>query len=78
MIELVSVATIWVMQYCVDFCSKPSIRGELNPRIEIHQKKTECEQSRTELIDQGAKANRWVWARCIEEPVNGHFNYLTE
>lgn len=68
----------WIHQYCVDRCSGPSTMGQPNPRQEVWPKKTECEKSRTELIDQAAKADRWVWSRCIEEPKSGKFNYLQE
>jgi hypothetical protein len=80
-------AVIWLLVYCVDRCDGPSIYGEPNPRIERCHKsydnacetsKTACIASRTELMDQGDKANRWVWAHCAEQPKSGHFHYLDE
>lgn len=62
---------LWLMLYCADDC-------RAGVHIEVHKHKTECEQSRTELLDKGQQANRWVFARCVEQPMNGHFNYLEE
>jgi hypothetical protein len=67
-----SAAVLWILLLCVDSCTSKV------PRVEIWHHKTECEASRTELLDQAVKANRWVFARCVEQPDSGHFNYLQE
>lgn len=86
------VAVYWVLHFCVDSCFPSPEFPHAFPRYETAfdwakqdkkdfdevNNKTRCEQARTDLMDKGSSADRWVKVGCVEEPRNGKFHYLEQ